>query len=54
MVIESKRVSFSIEVGLAQMLVYLLANPNRDKPGYGIVATVCDNFYLKFTTYWVC
>ncbi len=32
MAIETKRVSFSLEAGLAQILAYMLANPNPEKP----------------------
>jgi len=47
MVIESKRVSFSIEVGLAQILAYMLANPNPDKPSYGMIATGGSFIFVK-------
>ncbi|MEG5039448.1 hypothetical protein [Microcoleus sp. B3-D2] len=47
MVIELKRVSFSIEAGLAQILAYMLANPNPVKPSYSILTTVCDSLYSK-------
>ncbi|MEG4519076.1 MULTISPECIES: hypothetical protein [unclassified Microcoleus] len=38
-------VLFSIEVGLAQILAYMLANPNPDKPSYSILTIVRDSFY---------
>ena len=47
MVIESKRVSFSIEAGLAQILAYMLANPNPDKPSYGMIATGSSFIFVK-------
>jgi hypothetical protein len=47
MVIESKRVSFSIEAGLAQILAYMLANPNRDRPSYGMIATGGSFIFVK-------
>ncbi|MEG5015729.1 MULTISPECIES: restriction endonuclease subunit R [unclassified Microcoleus] len=47
MVIESKRVSFSIEAGLAQILAYMLANPNPDKPSYGRIATGGSFIFVK-------
>ncbi|MFM9265657.1 restriction endonuclease subunit R [Tychonema sp. BBK16] len=47
MVIESKRVSFSIEAGLAQILAYLLANPNPEKPSYGMIATGGSFMFVK-------
>lgn len=39
MVIESKKASFSIEAGLAQILAYMLANPQQDRPGFGTIVT---------------
>ncbi|MEG4242096.1 restriction endonuclease subunit R [Microcoleus sp. MON2_D6] len=47
MVIESKLVSFSIEAGLAQILAYMLANPNPDKPSYGMIATGGSFIFVK-------
>ena len=47
MVIESKRVSFSIEAGLAQILAYMLANPNPEKPSYGMIATGGSFMFVK-------
>jgi hypothetical protein len=47
MVIESKRVSFSIEAGLAQILAYLLGNPNSEKPSYGMIATGGSFMFVK-------
>jgi len=47
MVIESKRVSFSLEAGLAQILAYMLANPNPDKPSYGMIATGGSFIFVK-------
>ncbi|MBE9092636.1 restriction endonuclease subunit R [Tychonema sp. LEGE 07203] len=47
MVIESKRASFSIEEGLAQILAYMLANPNPDKPSYGMIATGGSFIFVK-------
>jgi len=47
MVIESKRASFSIEAGLAQILAYMLANPNPDKPSYGMIATGGSFIFVK-------
>jgi hypothetical protein len=47
MVIESKRVSFSIEAGLAQILAYLLGNPNPEKPSYGMIATGGSFMFVK-------
>ena len=47
MVIESKRVSFSIEAGLAQILAYMLGNPNPEKPSYGMIATGGSFIFVK-------
>jgi len=47
MVVESKRVSFSIEAGLAQILAYLLGNPNPEKPSYGMIATGGSFMFVK-------
>ena len=47
MVIESKRAEFSIEVGLAQLLAYLLASPNLDRPNYGLIVTGSDFVFVK-------
>lgn len=45
MVIESKKASFSIEAGLAQILAYMLANPNPAQPSFGMIPTGVS-FYL--------
>ena len=47
MVVESKRASFSIEAGLAQILDYLLGNPNPEKPSYGMIATGGSFIFVK-------
>lgn len=47
MVIESKRAEFSIEVGLAQLLTYLLAIPNLDRPNYGLIVTGSDFVFVQ-------
>jgi hypothetical protein len=47
MVVESKRVSFSIEAGLAQILAYMLGNPNPEKPSYGMIATGGSFMFVK-------
>jgi hypothetical protein len=36
-VIESKQAAFSLEVGRPQLLTYMLANPNPDRPIYGLI-----------------
>jgi hypothetical protein len=47
MVIESKRASYSVEAGLAQMLAYLLSNPNPEKPSYGMITSGGSFIFLK-------
>ena len=44
MVIESKRASYSIEEGLAQILAYMLANPHPEKPCFGMMITTGGSF----------
>lgn len=48
MVIESKKASFSIEAGLAQILAYMLANPNPDQPSRG--SALCLPCFGMITT----
>ena len=48
MAIGTKLVSFSIiEAGLAQILAYMLANPNPEKPNYGMIATSGSFIFVK-------
>ncbi len=47
MVIESKRAAYSIEAGLAQMLAYLLGNPNPEKPSYGMITSGGTFIFVK-------
>jgi len=47
MVIESKRAAFSIEAGLAQILAYMLANKNQDKPCFGMITTGGSFVFIK-------
>jgi len=47
MVIESKQVEFSIEAGLAQILSYMLANPDREQPSFGMITTGGSFIFLK-------
>ncbi|NCJ06738.1 restriction endonuclease subunit R [Synechococcales cyanobacterium C] len=47
MVIESKKASFSTEVGLAQLLAYMLANPHPHRPGFGMVTTGSAFLFVK-------
>lgn len=47
MAIESKRASFSIEAGLAQLLSYMLTSPHPDRPGFGMIASGSDYIFVK-------
>lgn len=47
MVIESKRASFSIEAGLAQILAYMLGNSRPEKPSFGLITTGGSFMFLK-------
>ena len=38
MVIESKQAAFSLETGEAQLLAYMLASPNPEKPTFGMIS----------------
>ncbi|MFQ4146385.1 restriction endonuclease subunit R [Chlorogloeopsis sp. ULAP02] len=47
MIIESKKPSFSIEAGLAQILAYMLGNPYPEKPSFGMIATGSEFIFVK-------
>ncbi len=47
LVIESKRAEFSPKVGIPQVLSYMLAAPNGDRPRYGLVTNGTDFVFLK-------
>jgi hypothetical protein len=47
MVIESKQAAFSIEEGLAQILAYMLGNPNPDQPNFGMITTGGSFVFIK-------
>ncbi|HBL61024.1 MAG TPA: restriction endonuclease subunit R [Cyanobacteria bacterium UBA8803] len=47
-VIESKRAKFSLEPGIPQTLAYMLANPNPEKPLFGLVTNGSNFIFLKF------
>ena len=47
MVIESKKACFSIVAGLAQILAYMLANPNPEKPSFGMITTGGSFIFIK-------
>lgn len=47
--IESKRNALSLELGIPQALVYLLANPNTEKPSFGLVTNGSHSIFLKLS-----
>ncbi|MEH2180828.1 restriction endonuclease subunit R [Nostoc sp.] len=47
MIIESKRASFSVEQGLAQILAYMLGNSYTDKPSFGMIVTGSEFIFIK-------
>jgi hypothetical protein len=47
LVIESKQVGFSLEVGIPQALAYMLANPQPDKPVFGLVTNGSNFIFMK-------
>ncbi|WP_445634953.1 type I site-specific deoxyribonuclease [Nostoc sp. DSM 114161] len=47
MIIESKRASFSVEQGLAQIISYLLGSPHNDRPSFGMIATGSEFIFVK-------
>lgn len=46
LVIESKQASFSLEVGLAQLLAYMMASPHPDQPNFWYVDQ-WGKFYVR-------
>ena len=46
-VIESKKASYSAEVGIPQLLAYMLANPNPSHPCYGMISNGGYFLFLK-------
>ncbi|NJM75359.1 MAG: type I restriction endonuclease subunit R [Acaryochloridaceae cyanobacterium RU_4_10] len=46
-VIESKETEFDVEVGIPQILAYMMANPIWDKPLYGLVTNGNSFIFLK-------
>src|SRR2546425_10781561 len=47
MLIEAKRAAASIEVGLPQLLAYMLASPNPAPPVYGLITNGGSFLFLK-------
>jgi hypothetical protein len=46
-VIESKKLAFSIDEGLAQILTYMLADPNPETPSFGMISTGANFAFVK-------
>jgi predicted type IV restriction endonuclease len=46
-VIESKETEFDVEVGIPQILAYMMANPIRDEPLFGMVTNGNSFIFLK-------
>lgn len=47
LVVESKRASYSVEAGLAQILAYMLASPNPNQPCYGMITSGGSFMFVK-------
>jgi hypothetical protein len=47
LVIESKRSEFSLEVGIPQALSYMLANPQPERPVFGLVTNGSNFIFIK-------
>lgn len=47
LVVESKRASYSVEAGLAQILAYMLASPNLNQPCYGMITSGGSFMFVK-------
>jgi len=47
MVIESKQAVFSLEAGFAQILSYMLTNPNNESPCYGLITNGGSFIFIK-------
>jgi hypothetical protein len=47
MVIESKQAAYSIEAGLAQLLAYMLANPQAHQVSFGMITTGGSFIFVK-------
>ncbi len=45
--IESKENAFSVEVGLAQLLTYMLADPHLNQPGFGLIVAGGSFMFIK-------
>jgi hypothetical protein len=46
-VIESKKLAFSVDEGLPQILTYMLADPHPETPSFGMIATGANFAFVK-------
>lgn len=46
-VIESKQLDFSLEKGLAQILTYMLADPHKNTPTFGLITNGVNFSFIK-------
>lgn len=46
-VLEAKRTTFSLALGIPKILAYMLANPNKNQPTFGILTSGEDFIFLK-------
>lgn len=49
LVIESKQAGFSLKLGIPQALAYMMANPNPEKPTFGLVTNGSNFIFIKLT-----
>lgn len=49
LVIESKQAGFSLKLGIPQALAYMMANPNPEKPAFGLVTNGSNFIFIKLT-----
>ncbi|QYO62164.1 restriction endonuclease subunit R [Leptolyngbya sp. 7M] len=47
LIIESKRLSFSLEVGIAQLLSYMIASSQPERPSYGLLTNGSNFMFVK-------
>lgn len=47
MIIESKRIAYSVEAGLAQLLAYLMSNPSKNYASYGLITNGGEFMFVK-------
>ncbi|MFE1744224.1 type I restriction endonuclease [Coleofasciculus sp. H7-2] len=47
LVVESKRTNFNVDIAIPQALTYMMANPNPDKPTFGMVTNGSYFMFIK-------